>query len=58
MPPIQMRGRSIEGFLMKNEKTDFKSEFFRFLVLTGKFKKWWMLPKNKHNIRKEHGPKL
>ena len=52
-----MTGRSIEGFLMKNEKNDLKSKFFRFFVLTGIFKKWRMLSNNNHHIRKEHGPK-
>ena len=39
------------------KKTKSKSEFFRsFFASTANFKKWRMLSKNKHHIRKEHVP--
>ena len=35
------------------KKTDSKSNFFLFFVLTDIFKKWHMVAENKHPIRKE-----
>ena len=40
------------------KKLNQNQKFFRFFfVLSAILKKWRMLAKNKHNIRKGHGPK-
>ena len=40
--------------LKNKKKLNQNQDYFRFFFV---FKKWHMVAKNKHHIRKEHGPK-